>query len=344
MLRRDGVLKTALRGVWAAVLLTALCCVQPANAQERNWSDTVAQSERPRQQQRRAREPAPPAAKPPEKAAPEKEPEKPPEKQPEKPPETPAERAVYQPACDSPRDSGEALVCEQRRVALAVENSVALAASQLWLIVFGVGGVLAALSLSAWAALAASRAARAARDQARMSRDALVGSERAFVFVQSFRAETVHDASEGNKIRGWNIFVEWKNSGKTATRNCVQRGNYKEFNRPLSADFDFPNLEVSEYQWQLIGPNATLQSGKYFIPVDKVLKIRAGELNAYLWGWIEYNDVFPNTPRHRTEYGYKIVAAGASPEDIAIGNTPTPRHNAAERECFHKVISTPQVA
>lgn len=337
MSRRDGVLKVALSGVMAAALLAVLCCEQAANAQG-NWPD-LAQSERPRQQQRRAREPAPPAAKQPEKA-PEKEPEKPPERQADKP----AERGVYQPVCDSPRDSGEALVCEQRRVALAVENSVALAASQFWLGIFGFGGVLAALLLSAWAATGASRAAKAARDQARLSRESLVSSERAFVFVQNFHAETVHDPSEGNKILGWNIFVEWKNTGKTATRNCVQRGNYKEFNRPLSGDFDFPNLEVNEYQWLLIGPNASIQSGKYFIPIDKALRIRAGELHAYLWGWIEYNDVFQNTPRRRTEYGYKIVAAGASPEHIVIGNTPTPRHNAADKECFHKVISTPQVA
>jgi hypothetical protein len=340
MSRREGVLNGSLRGLLAAALLAALCYGQAANAQERNWPDSVAQSERPRQQQRRAREPAPPAAKQPEKA-PEKEPEKPLETQPEKP----AERAVYQPACDNPKDSGEALVCEQRRVAQAVENSVALAASQFWLGIFGFGGVLAALLLSAWAAMGASRAARAARDQARMSRESLVSSERAFVFVQNFHAEPVHEPNEdGNKLLGWNIFVEWKNSGKTATRNCVQRGYYKEFNRPISGDFDFPNLEVSEYQWTLIGPNASLQSKKYFIAVDKVSRIRAGELHAYVWGWIEYNDVFQNTPRHRTEYGYKIIAAGASADHIVIGNTPTPRHNAADKECFHKVISTPQVA
>ena len=332
------VLTVALRGMLAAGLLAALPCEQAANAQG-NWPD-LAQSERPRQQQRRPREPVPPAAKQPEKT-----PEKEPEKQAEKPPDKPAEPIVYQPNCEQPRDSGDAAVCEQRRLTKALEDSVALAASQLWLGVFGVASILGALALSAWAAMAASRAAGAARDQARMSRESLVGSERAFVFVQNFHAEPVHDPTEDNKLLGWNIFVEWKNSGKTATRSCVQRANYKEFSRPISADFDFPNLEVNEYQWLLIGPNASVQSGKYFIPIDKVAKIRAGDLHAYLWGWIEYNDVFPNTARHRTEYGYKIIAsAGAAPDQIVIGTTPTPRHNAADKECFHKVISTPQVA
>jgi hypothetical protein len=340
MSRRGRGLNIALQGLLAAALWAVLAYGQAAKAQDRNWSDSVAQSERPRQQQRRAREPAPPAARQPEKA-----PEKEPEKQPERPPDKPAESGVYQPTCDSPKNRDEAVVCEQRRLAQAVENSAALAASQFWLNVFGFGGVLAALLLSAFAAMAASRAARAAKDQARMSSESLVSSERAFIFVQSFHAEPVHDPGNGNKILGWNVFVEWKNAGKTATRNCVQRGNYKEFNRPISADFDFPNLEVSEYQWLLIGPSATVQSRKYFIPIDKVSKIRAGELHAYLWGWIEYDDVFGNIPRHRTEYGYKIIAAaGASPEHIVIGNAPTPRHNAADKECFHKVISRPQVA
>jgi hypothetical protein len=95
----------------------------------------------------------------------------------------------------------------------------------------------------------------------------------------------------------------------------------------------------------VIGPNASIQSRKYFIPIDKALQIRAGELHAYLWGWIEYNDVFQNTPRHRTEYGYRIIAgAGASSDHIVIGNTPTAQHNAADKECFHQVISTPPVA
>ena len=326
----------------AAALLAALPFEQTANAQG-NWPD-LAQIERPRQQQRRSREPAPPAAKQPEKA-PEPEPAKQPEKQVEKPPEKPAEPAVYRPNCEQPRDSGDAAVCEQRRLINALEDSVALAASQLWLGVFGVASILGALALSGWAAMAASRAAGAARDQARMSRESMVGSERAFVYVQNFHAEPVHDPAEDNKLLGWNVFVEWKNSGKTATRSCVQRANYKEFVRPVSADFDFPNLEVNEYQWLLIGPNASVESRKYFIAIDKLPKIRAGDLHAYLWGWIEYNDVFPNTPRHRTEYGYKIIAsAGAAPDQIAISAAPTPRHNAADRECFHKVISTPKAA
>jgi hypothetical protein len=337
------VLTVALRGMLAAALLAALPFEQTANAQG-NWSDLFAQSERPRQQQRRPREPAPPAAKPPEKA-PEKEPEKQPEKQPEKPPDIPAESSVFQPACDNPKNRDEAVVCEQRRLAKAVEDSVALAASQFWLAIFGFAGVFAALLFNAWAAMTAGRAARAAKDQAQMSSESLMNSERAFVFVQNFHAETVHDASDGNKILGWNVFVEWKNTGKTPTKNCAQRGNYQEFNRPISPDFDFPNLKVSEYQWLLIGPSATAQSGKYFIPIDKILKIRAGELHAYLWGWIEYDDVFDNTLRHRTEYGYKIIAGGGmSPEQVAIGHMATPRHNAADKECFHKVISRPPVA
>jgi hypothetical protein len=71
--------------------------------------------------------------------------------------------------------------------------------------------------------------------------------------------------------------------------------------------------------------------------------IRDGSQSLYLWGWAEYDDVFPGTPRRRTEFCYRIFVMG-DPTDATVGNEPGPQkvsfrwhlhnsHNGADGEC-----------
>jgi hypothetical protein len=68
------------------------------------------------------------------------------------------------------------------------------------------------------------------------------------------------------------------------------------------------------------------------------------ELEVFLYGWVEYDDVFEGTPRHRTEYCTQIVVEGDVTIHTLPGNPEQPhvpfryqghkKHNGADEECI----------
>jgi hypothetical protein len=184
----------------------------------------------------------------------------------------------------------------------------------------------------------------------RVAERALESVERAFVFVRGFAqiAETGHDG----RVRQWAIMPVIYNSGSTPSRNMLLHGNIDVRYDELPDDFDFPDKweegKPREHIPTFIGPHADIWMiplGAYVVDLSKV---NSGVKKIYLWGWIDYNDTFPNTERHRTEFCHQIVRVG----DInnPVGNPLViqayKRHNGADSECYRQpapyVLPTPQ--
>jgi hypothetical protein len=47
------------------------------------------------------------------------------------------------------------------------------------------------------------------------------------------------------------------------------------------------------------------------IPVDVFQAVQAGTHRMYIWGWADYDDIFQNTERHRTEFCTEILVTGS---------------------------------
>jgi hypothetical protein len=60
----------------------------------------------------------------------------------------------------------------------------------------------------------------------------------------------------------------------------------------------------------MIGPNAVMHGNTVDLDIDILQKIRIGSTHAYIWGWIDYDDIFANTNRHRTEFCLEIQVTG----------------------------------
>jgi hypothetical protein len=73
--------------------------------------------------------------------------------------------------------------------------------------------------------------------------------------------------------------------------------------RDIPEDFGFPDSEL--FGHGVIGPQGEMHT--------PVIRIRENELEAiepefgrYLWGWVEYDDIFIDANRHRTEFCFEI--------------------------------------
>ena len=239
----------------------------------------------------------------------------------------------YKADCENPKDHDAADLCEQQRMAKAAEEAVWWARLQTWLGGFGFAAVVLTLIFSGIAAISSSR-------QVRLSRHALVDTDRAFVFPKQTIWKAVRTA-KSDKIESWRIAVEWENLGNTPTRYLRWHVNYSIRDDVLSEDFDFPNGNMDPPIPLVIAPGRTLESSELPITLEQMEAILDGRSHLYVWGWAEYDDVFERTPRHRTEFCHKWLLGGnvRNPERLTQRYNVHHRHNGADEEC-EKPIET----
>ena len=133
----------------------------------------------------------------------------------------------------------------------------------------------------------------------------------------------------------WAFFAVWRNSGKTPTKHGVSVINkWHSVNvGGLPSNFDFPDYRRPERM--IVGPNATMHSSPFEFTIEELNQIREGLARCYIWGWIDYNDVFVGTDRHRSEFCFELKVIG-NPIYTA-GGFGYPRHgpfNGFDAECM----------
>jgi hypothetical protein len=165
-------------------------------------------------------------------------------------------------------------------------------------------------------------------------RDGLYAGNRAFVFVKKIEAQFIGEKST-HTITKWRFFAHWENGGNTPTKNMRNRVNYMLSENPIDLGFEFPDFGDQPDGRTMIGPRSVMHSSCFDIPVEQLEKVKDGEAHAYLWGWADYNDVFPNTPRHRSEFCAKIVVQGdVLAENCQFLYQHDDRFNGFDEECL----------
>jgi hypothetical protein len=113
---------------------------------------------------------------------------------------------------------------------------------------------------------------------------------------------------------------------------------------PLPDDFAFPDTPYPAGSKQmharnLIGPHGQLNVTPFAIPIADILDIADAKKHFFIWGWIDYDDVFPGTKRHRTEfcYGLRVLLDPRNPTNAnAVSMSMYHRHNGTDADCMHK--------
>lgn len=121
----------------------------------------------------------------------------------------------------------------------------------------------------------------------------------------------------------------WKNSGQTPTRNACASFGYLVA-RDLPDSFDYPDRRPGEYGRISLGAGDEITTNGPFISLAEWESLRSGNARIFLWGWVEYNDVFDVTPRRRSEFCTALVVTPANDE---VWSRPG-AHNGADAECL----------
>jgi hypothetical protein len=181
--------------------------------------------------------------------------------------------------------------------------------------------------------------ANAAGRSADVAEQSLVSTQRAFVFMRGFNGIALTDQEQ--KVAIWKIWPVWENSGTTPSRQLFNHVSWMPIEGDIPADFSFPDIwspGISTEQTRLfLGPKASINGQSVAIPIGHLLEVVAGKKRVFVWGWAEYDDVFPHTPPHRTEFCIELIVV-SDPEVANFNHLSAAlytRHNGAEEECHH---------
>jgi hypothetical protein len=168
-------------------------------------------------------------------------------------------------------------------------------------------------------------------------------TQRAFVNFQSINGvqKMLSDDAQKKWVRE-QFSAIWVNSGTTPATNGAASINYDS--RPhdargLEENFDFPDGDRKNF---VIGPKGT---GSVPMPVTITAldSVRLAQARLFMWGWVTYNDIFPGSPRHLSEFCVELTKIipidPASPDfadptsEFVWQTSDCKMHNCYDRDC-----------
>lgn len=141
-------------------------------------------------------------------------------------------------------------------------------------------------------------------------------------------------------IHSYRIFVMLENTGQTPTRHARVNINWQIRPDKLPSTFDYPNGET---ELAVIGARSVFGSPGFFVSIADVGTVAAKERKLFLWGWVEYDDVFKVTPRHRTEFCFEMIADELPNEgNISMRFPNSGLYNAIDADCTRLPQAKPE--
>ena len=238
----------------------------------------------------------------------------------------------YEELCKTPETNEDADICQQWRMANAAEKQIYWLKKQYGLTKLEIGLLIGSILVTFAATAAALVAAHAAQKSAKVIPDL----ERAFVYISGLHHEVdVAKNDKGKTLISIRIYHHFKNSGATPTKRLIHHSSWKAFEGDIPENFDFPDLGDQEKVPVVIGPGGEILSAPLIIPANNVESAMKGVDAIYMWGWIDYDDVFPDSPRHRTEFCSKLLLPGLNDAGFPVVQTlHYKRHNGSDDECL----------
>lgn len=164
-------------------------------------------------------------------------------------------------------------------------------------------GVITALATIAIAAFTVVLAVVTNR-QARLTKEALVTTERAFVFLEDFDSDWAYQPQAVNKITRLLVSLRWRNSGATPTKNMTVAVNWTHWmgDLPMGFQHEYGDARLRMF----LGPQATEWSTPIEIPSHVASAALKGDGHIFIWGRVDYEDIFNGTRPHFTEWCYRM--------------------------------------
>jgi hypothetical protein len=168
---------------------------------------------------------------------------------------------------------------------------------------------------------------RATRRQSKLTEDALIADKRAFVSADGLWYFWEPVANTNLYI--FRLQPRYKNTGSTPTKNLRSHVECDIRNAVLPPGHVFTDQNESVGSG-MIPPHGEANGGQApqdtpITPQD-IVEAQALRRFIYLWGWIKYRDVFPNTSEHTTRFCWLIQVVGDPMTFVpnTVGQPPTP--------------------
>lgn len=183
------------------------------------------------------------------------------------------------------------------------------------------------------------RAVATAQDSTRLLGTALIATQRAYVTLRELRATTTR-LSAIEDIQNCAVQPILENGGTTPIRNGRAHVSWKYFEKAIPADVEFADFDANgnrivieaDYLPLSIGPRGTAQYPVLLIDGATVRSARENQGKILIWGWAEYDDIFENSARHRTEFCYQMNVTGNLAQ-THVSFSMYKRFNAVDEEC-----------
>lgn len=185
-------------------------------------------------------------------------------------------------------------------------------------------------------------AIRASDRTASLVNEGLVSAQRAYVFLREFQVAVTKNPLN-DEIQTCAIQPIWENTGTTPTRNGRGHVNWKYFERAVPPEFDFADFDeignritsYDDYKPLIVGPRATALSPVISIEPSILRQVRDLQGKLLIWGWAEYDEVFDDAKRHRTEFAYLVVVSGSPASHVGFSQYKL--HNGVDADCMKPV-------
>lgn len=207
--------------------------------------------------------------------------------------------------------------------------------------------VLTVVSVKQWSA--ARIAADAALKSAIVAEQTLVYAQRTYVFGVEPVVTWAKD--QGDRLTGLGMRLDWVNVGNTLASRAVSHLEVTEFEPAMPPGFAYdlgfspnPNDPAAS-----IMPRDKLSIEARVRPIEDFLLAWKKRAELYVIGWIEYDDVLPDTDRRRTEVCWRLTVVS----DPTVPGTDLLRclaldrygpHNGTDQGCFHKPMTRQRTA
>ena len=151
--------------------------------------------------------------------------------------------------------------------------------------------------------------------QWRVTRDAMIAGERAFVFAIDILPMWAPDPQFFG-LYTWVFRPTWKNSGETPTRSFIFRTACALMDADPPPGFVFTLPPNSMAGRGLLPPGQVMHGSAAPRPPDpqitaaNLIDVQSGKRVLYMWGSAEYFDVFSKRPRHITKFCWKVAVLG----------------------------------
>ncbi len=155
--------------------------------------------------------------------------------------------------------------------------------------------------------------------------------------IDRYGAENALDAN--GQVVGLAFRPIAKNSGRTVATNVRVAINLIAEPNGLPEDFDYPDIDHGHPPAGpfVVAPGQSLRSPGFQISIPYAERMRTGKIQVFLYGWIEYDDTFEGTRRHRTEYCMKVEVVIVDPRTTrrSLYFNPYGPHNCIDKNCLY---------